>query len=152
MPRAAHDRDRHVAWLVAGAVALSIADWIATWLLIDQTAEGTKQVAGLSEGNLRALQNPGTGLLLLALGVAWRRYSSRLGDVGTLGFGLTALALAIVLVGNIVEFGLWGEGPLDTQDPGAAIFFTGLLVLPLGVVLVAVAAARTAWRRARRQV
>lgn len=144
------DRDRRGARLIAAAVLLACADWIATWLLIDQTAEGTREVAGLSEGNLRALQNPGTLFLLLALRAAWRRYGSRLGELGTASFTITGLALAIVLVGNIVEFGLWGEGPLDSQDPGAAIFFSGLLVLTFGLVLLSLVVMRAAWERARR--
>jgi hypothetical protein len=145
------DRDRRGAWLIAGTVALAATDWIATWLLIDQTAEGTTEVAGLSEGNLRALQNPGTLLLLLSLRTGWRRYGARRGEFGTAGFTITALALVIVLVGNIVEFGLWGDGPLDSQDPGAAIFFSGLLVLAFGLVLLSQAVMRSAWRRTRRQ-
>jgi hypothetical protein len=144
-------RDRRVAWLIAAAVALAAADWIVTWLLIDHTAEGTREVTGLSEGNLRALQNPATLLLLLALRAGWQRYGSRLGELGTSGFTITALALAIVLVGNIVEFGLWGDGPLDSQDPGAAIFFSGLLVLTFGLVLLSLAVMRAAWERTRRQ-
>jgi hypothetical protein len=141
------DRDRRVAWLVAGPVLLGAADWIATWLLIGETAEGTREVVGLSEGNLRSLQNPGTLLLLLALRGAWRRYRPRRKELGTAAFAVTAIALAVVLLGNVVEFGLWGEGPLDSQDPGAAIFFTGLLVLPFGLVLLAMSLAGTAWRR-----
>ena len=145
------DRDRLVAWLLVAAAVFGAADWIATWLLIGETAEGTKEVAGLSEGNLRALQNPATVLLLLALRGTRRRYGPRLGELGRTSFAVTAIALAIVLVGNIVEFGLWGAGPFDSQDPGAAIFFTGLLFLMFGLMLLVMALAGTAWRRARRQ-
>jgi hypothetical protein len=144
-------RDRRGAWLIAGAVALAATDWIATWLLIGQTAEGTTDVAGLSEGNLRALQNPGALLLLLALRAAWRRYGARLGEMGTTGVAVTAVALVIVLVGNMVEFGLWGDGPLDSQDPGAAVFFSGLLILVFGLTLVSMAVMGSAWQRTRRR-
>jgi hypothetical protein len=143
------DGDRHLVWLVAVAVLLGAADWIATWLLIEETAVGTSQVAGLSEGNLRALQNPATVLLLLALSATWRHYASRRGELQAAALTVTALALAVVLVGNVVEFGLWGEGPLESQDPGAAIFFTGLLVLAVGLVLLAISAAAGWWRGRR---
>ena len=137
--------------LIAGAVALAAADWITTWLLIDETAQGTTEVGGLSEGNLRALQNPATVLLLLALRACWQRYGSRLGELGSTGHAVTALALSLVLVGNVVEFGLWGDGPLDSQDPGAAIFFSGLLFLCCGLALLALAAVRAAREQSRRR-
>jgi hypothetical protein len=53
-------------------------------------------------------------------------------------------------LGNIVEFGLWGNGPLDSQDPGAAIFFTGLLFTTFGLVMLVAAATRAVWHHARR--
>ena len=143
------DGERRNAWLVA-ALLLAVADWVVTWALIGETAQGTREVAGLSEGNLRALQNPGTLLMLLSLRAAWRRYRLSLGELGGGGFTVTAFALVVVLVGNLVEFGLWGEGPLDSQDPGAAIFFTGLLLLVFGVVMLAISAVGALLRRARR--
>lgn len=142
-------RGQRFLLLIVGALLVAIADWVATWLLIDETAQGTREVAGFSEGNLRALQNPVTVLVLLTFRPAWRRYGSRLAELGRAGFILTAFVLGVVLVGNIVEFGLWGEGPVNSQDPGAAIFFTGLLFLPFGVVLVAAAVARAVWRQTR---
>ena len=141
---------RRTTAVIAGVVSLAAADWIATWLLVDQTAQGTRKVIGLSEGNLRALQNPATLLLLLALRAAWQRRRSRLGELGAAAFAVTALALALVLVGNVVEFGLWGDGPLSSQDPGAAIFFSGLLVLTFGLALLCLAVMRAAWKRTRR--
>lgn len=142
------DGERRIAWPVA-ALLLAVADWVVTWVLIGETAEGTREVAGLSEGNLRALQNPGTLLMLLLLRGAWRRYRLGLGELGGGGFAVTAFALVVVLVGNLVEFGLWGEGLLDSQDPGAAIFFTGLLFLVFRVML-AMSAVGAPLRRARR--
>jgi len=107
-----------------------------TWLLIEETAEGTKKVSGLSEGNLRAFQNPGTLLILVAIAHVWRRFRLHLPDLARAGLVITFVALTLTLVGNIVEFGIWGEGPLDGQDPGAAIFFSGLYVLLLGLILL----------------
>jgi hypothetical protein len=63
---------------------------------------------------------------------------------------ITFLALTLTLVGNIVEFGIWGEGPLDSQDPGAAIFFSGLYVLLLGLILLLASGVYALWRHARR--
>ena len=144
------DRGGHLVWVIAVAVLAGATDWIVTWLLIGETAEGTRDVAGLSEGNLRALQNPGTVLLLLALSATRRHYGSRRGELEAAAFTVTALALAVVLVGNVVEFGLWGKAPLESQDPGAAIFFTGLMVLAVGLVLLAMSVT-AGWWRGRRQ-
>lgn len=129
--------------IVAGL--LGISGWIASWMLIEQTGEGTRNVGGLSEGNLRAIQNPATILLLIALSTTSQR--CRLVAVGKAGVVITTLALGVVLAGNVVEFGLWGQGPLDSQDPGAALFFTGLLVLAVGVLVLAAAALTAVLRR-----
>ena len=65
-------------------------------------------------------------------------------------FIITAVALAVVLAGNIVEFGIWGDGPVDSQDPGAAIFSSGLLILMFGLVFLRLAIVRSAWGRSGR--
>lgn len=76
----AHPGGRAI-WLLAAAVVIGAADWTITWLLIGETGEGTKKVAGLSEGNLRAIQNPGTLLMLVVVAYVRMRFGSRLSDL-----------------------------------------------------------------------
>jgi hypothetical protein len=136
-------------WLLV-LVVLGAANWAVTWFLIGETAEGARKVAGLSEGNLRAIQNPGTLLILIVIANAWGRFRLRLPALARLALAITFLALTLTLVGNVVEFGIWGEGPLDSQDPGAAIFFTGLYVLQFGLILLVVSGVYALCRYARR--
>jgi hypothetical protein len=62
----------------------------------------------------------------------------------------TFVALILTLVGNVVEFGIWGKGPFDSQDPGAAIFFSGLYLLMLGLGILVAAGVYTLWRHVHR--
>lgn len=137
-------------WFLAGTVVLAVADWAVTWSLITETDEGTREVAGLTEGNLRAIQNPGTLLFLLATGFAWRSVRIHLPGLATYALAGSFLALVIILVGNIVEFGIWGEGSIESQDPGAAIFFSGLYLLMLGLTLLLASGFHALFRHPRR--
>jgi hypothetical protein len=80
VPHSDHQNRRsgRAIWLLVAAAVLGSADWAMTWLLIVETAEGTREVGGLSEGNLRAFQNPGTLLILLAVAYVWASGSTYL--------------------------------------------------------------------------
>jgi hypothetical protein len=49
---------RRVAWLVVGGALLAAADWTATWLLIDETAEGTRKVGGSASATCAPSRTP----------------------------------------------------------------------------------------------
>ncbi len=115
--------------------AAGLLVWVLSWLANGQTEEGNVTYFGLTEGEWRALLNPGT--LLLALG-AW--YGLR----GAARW-LTLTGLGILLVGNVVEFGLRGE-PLWV-DGGWLIFLLGFLVTLAGTALAVVT---TVWRSVAR--
>src|SRR5919199_280025 len=89
--------------------------WIISWLLNSQTAEGNRAVLGFTEGNLRAILNLPLLLLLAGLLGHYRLHAGRAGKLGILGFGLTLLGMVLLLVGNVMEFGLAGD---PTDDRG----------------------------------
>ena len=115
--------------------AAGLLVWILSWLANGQTEEGNVTYLGLTEGEWRALLNPGT--VLLALG-AW--YGLR----GAARW-VTFTGLGIVLVGNVVEFGVWGDALW--VDGGWLIFLLGCLVTLAGLALALLS---TVWRSVAR--
>jgi hypothetical protein len=115
--------------------AAGLLVWTVSWLGNGQTEEGNVTSLGLTEGEWRALLNPGT--VLLALG-AW--YGLR----GAARW-LTLAGLGTALVGNVVEFGLWGDALW--VDGGWAIFLLGCLVTAVGLALALLS---TVWRSVAR--
>ena len=113
--------------------------WTISWLLNAQTAEGNRAVLGLTEGNLRAMLNLPVLLLLAGLVGLYRLHAGRCGKLGILGFGLTLLGMALLLVGNITEYGLLGD---PTDGRGWALIGFGFLVIPVGMLLFGIAVIR----------
>jgi hypothetical protein len=116
-------------------VAAGLLVWVLSWLANGQTEEGNVTYLGLTEGEWRALLNPGT--VLLALG-AW--YGLR----GAARW-VTLMGLGIVLAGNVVEFGVWGDALW--VDGGWLIFLLGCLVTLAGLALALLS---TVWRSVAR--
>ena len=111
--------------------------WTASWLLnvslTDSSGEGTR--LGFTEGNARAILNP--AILLIVVGVlAFKRHLERHPSVS--GAGRAALAtsagLLLLLTGNLMEFGAYGTSPIESEDPGFAVFSLGLLITLIGHV------------------
>src|SRR5919199_7027849 len=106
--------------------------WTISWLLNTQTAEGNRVVISFTEGNLRAMLNLPLLLLLAGLLGLYRLHAGRFGKLGILGFGLTLLGMALLLVGNVMEFGLAGA---PTDDRGWVVVVLSCLVIPVGMLL-----------------
>ena len=115
--------------------AAGLLVWALSWLANGQTEEGNVTYLGLTEGEWRALLNPGT--VLLALG-AW--YGLR----GAARW-VTLTGLGIVLVGNVVEFGVRGDALW--VDGGWLIFLLGCVVTLAGLALALLS---TVWRSVAR--
>ena len=100
--------------------------WTASWLLnvslTDSSGEGTR--LGFTEGNARALLNPAVPLIIIGV-LAFQHCLERRPSVS--GAGGTALAtivgLLLVLTGNLLEFGVYGTSPVESEDPGFAVFY-----------------------------
>ncbi len=113
--------------------------WTISWLLNSQTAEGNRAVLGFTEGNLRAMLNLPLLLLLAGLVGLYRLHAGRCGKLGVLGFGLTLLGMALLLVGNVTEYGLLGD---PTDGRGWALIGFSFLVIPVGMLLFGIAVIR----------
>lgn len=130
---------RRALSLAAAAVGLPL--FAVTWEFAGgRTEQGTKDYLGLSEGEWRALLNVALVLLLLAI---WPLRRSA-GQPTRLGFQLAALGLVVMLVANLIEFGLWGRG--INEEVGAAFLLPSFLFLFAGALLLAAGALR-AWIR-----
>ena len=111
--------------------------WTASWLLnvslTDSSGEGTR--LGFTEGNARSILNP--AILLIIVGVlAFRRcLERRPGVSGASGAALaTIVGLLLLFTGNLLEFGAYGTSPIESEDPGFAVFSLGLLITLIGHV------------------
>lgn len=107
--------------------------WVVSWLLESQTAEGNRAVLGLTEGNYRAILNP--TLLLIALGLfgLYRVHKSRLNTLGLIGFWVTGMSLTAWLIGNVLEFGLFG---VLFWPYGWGVVLVATLGISIGLVLL----------------
>jgi hypothetical protein len=128
------------------------AMWTASWILADSTADGTRDVFGLSERGWRTvLLNP--AMLLCMAGVVGfhAKQTGRSGSIGKSGFAICLLGLGTMLLGNIIEFWV-SELFYGTQQPGWAVFWCGLLLLPIGLLLLGIGTLKarvfSGWRRA----
>ena len=125
------------------------AIWLVSWICNGQTEDGAVAFLGLSEWGWRRLLDPATLLLMTGLLGFHVGRRQRYGKLGLVAFATTEFGLAVVLIGNVIEF--WIGGLLYMDVPGAfepsdhvgwAVFLAGLLVVLIGLVLVGVASAR----------
>lgn len=94
---------------------------------------------GLTEGQARALLNPG---LLLLLPVAWvfhKAQAGRDGNLGIAGVWLQTLGLLLLLLGNFLEYGWWDN---RITVLGFAVMAVGVLPLTAGWFLSGTSALR----------
>jgi hypothetical protein len=116
--------------------AAGLLVWVLSWLGNRQTEEGSVTYLGLTEGEWRSLLNPGAVLLALGAWYGLRGAARR----------VTLTGLGIVLVGNVVEFGVWGDG--SWVDGGWLIFLLGCLVTLAGLALALLSTVRRSVARA----
>jgi hypothetical protein len=117
------------------ASALGVVLFVLLWLANGQTEEGNVAYLGLEEGDWRALLNP---VLAVWLVTAWA-WRMRLRGLARAGAVVLALGLALALVGNVLEFGFFGEaflGSGPSWDGGWIPYLLGTLVAAVGLVLV----------------
>jgi hypothetical protein len=126
-------------WL-SGAGALGAVLWLVTWDLSQQVnLEINRGPGGLTEGQIRALLNPG---LVLLLPLAWglrRAQAGRDGQAGLFGAWITTAGLLLQLIGNFLEYGWWDNG---VTEWGWALLTLGFLPLTAGWLLLGIAALR----------
>jgi len=111
-------------------------------------AESTK-VLGLTESAYGRMNT--ASLLLLTAGLAGlylhTRQAARFGRLGVAGFVLAFIGVALMVLGNVIEWWIsdlmFADVPLGEFKPGThagwGIFLIGLCVLSVGLVLVGIA-------------
>ena len=122
--------------LSGSAVMFAGVVWVVSWLLNSQTADGNRAVLGLTEGNYRAILNPTLFLLVLGLFGLYQVHKSRLSTLGLIGFWVTGLSLTAWLIGNILEFGLFGVYWLP--DVGWIVIVVATIGMSIGLVLLGI--------------
>jgi hypothetical protein len=126
--------------------------WVVTGVLVGFTGGGGTR----AEAVLRTvLLNPALLLLILGLMGFYERQAKRSGRLGAAGFAICLLGTGIMLLGNISEIWVYKYlyGILEARwSPGWRAMGLGLMILPVGFVLLGIATFRagvfTAWRRA----
>jgi hypothetical protein len=120
-----------------GSIALIVGGlvWTISWFMSGLRDDA---VLGLEEGRWRALLNPALVLLAGGIWVYYMRLASAAAGLGLLATAIVELGLVGMLVGNVLEFGLLGEGflaePPDLFVPAALVTIAGLLLLGVAIV------------------
>ena len=127
-------------------LVLGSAIWLVSWVLNAQTADGSMAVLGLSERGWRRLLDPGTLFLMGGLLGFHIRKRQSYGKLGLAGYVTTQVGLAVVLIGNAIEFwiGEWlyvdRPGEFEPTDHiGWAVFLLGIVLTLVGSLLLGVA-------------
>lgn len=126
--------------VLAGAIGLAGIAWAVAWGFNAQAAEGSRAVLGLAEGEWRAVLNPALGVLLIGALTSLPTRS----PAGAAQSGASVLilaGLALILFGNVAEFGLLGDRQ-PTADLGWSAFAAGALLAATGVGALAAAMIR----------
>ena len=134
------------------AAMLGGAMWMASWILVSFTEEGTRAVLGLSERGWRTLLlNPAMLFFVAGLVGFHRKQRERSGRLGKMGFVVGLLAVVMMLLGNVAEFWVF-ELFYGTQQPGWAMMGVGFMMLPIALLLFGLATVKarvfSGWRRA----
>ena len=130
--------------------------WTASWILNGLTEDGTRTVLGLSEGGHRRITNAALLLFMVGLVGFHKRQAGRSGKLGTRGLIVALVGCALMIVGNVFEFGLIGsisDRERHVMAMGSLIFGFGLIVIvPTGLVLFGVGVIKAnvlpSWSRA----
>ena len=146
---------RLIRW--SGLLAiLGGAIWTAAWILNGLTEDGTRTVLELSEGGYRRITNAALLLFMVGLVGFHKRQAGRSGKLGTRGLIVALVGCALMIIGNVFEFGLIGGIP-DGERPGMMmgwiIFALGLIfIVPMGLVVFGVGVIKAkvlpSWSRA----
>ncbi len=126
--------------------------WVVTGVLVGFTGGGGTR----AEAVLRTvLLNPALVLLIAGLMGFHERQAKRSGRFGAAGFAVCLLGAGTMLLGNITEIWVYKYlyGILEARwTPGWRAMGIGLMILPVGFLLLGIATLRagvfTAWRRA----
>ncbi len=130
--------------------------WIASWILNGLTEDASRTVLGLSEGGYRRITNAALLLFMVGLVGFHKRQAGRSGKLGTTGLIVALVGCALMIIGNVFEFGLIGSIP-DGERPGMmmgwGIFLLGLIfIVPTGLLLFGIGVIKAnvlpSWSRA----
>lgn len=126
--------------------------WTASWILNGFTSDGTRAILGLSEGGYRRITNAALLLFMVGLVGYYKRQVGRSGKLGMTGLVVALVGCALMIIGNIFEFGLIGSAQ-ERPGIGWEMFILALfLVVPAGLVLFGVGVIKAkvlpSWRRA----
>ena len=115
---------------------LGAAVWLTSWILKGFTRDGSVAVLGLSERGWRTVANAALLSFIGGLAGLAAAHASRAGKVAIVGFLTTQLGLVAMLAGNVIEFWV-------AADPGGFIVLLGLLVQPIGLILLGIPVSKT---------
>lgn len=134
-----------VRWSAIVAAVLGGSLWTVSWLLnVSLTnSSGEETRLGFSEGEARALLNPAIVLFAFCVVALRQRFASPVSAQGTLAPALAIAGLALMLLGNLMEFGFVGSSPIESEDPGFFVFTLGLLATAGGLATLALFAIRS---------
>ena len=121
---------RLIRWTGLAAM-LGAAVWWTSWILNGFTRDGTVAVLGFSERGWRTVANAALLSFIGGLAGLAAAHPSRAGRVAIVGFLTTLLGLVAMLAGNVIEFWV-------AADPGWLMFLFGLLVQPIGLILLGI--------------
>ena len=126
--------------------------WTVSWALNVAQQDDPDPLLGLGEGNLRAFLNPAVLLIMPGVLALRSRHGGPRGTSAGAGAAAAELGLALVLAGNIVEFGLYGNQIFEREDPGFFAFTVGVIVTAYGLAVLAVGVVRAKVLQAKRSV
>jgi len=69
--------------------------------------------------------------------VLYQRLGSQANGNGVRATALAIAGLGLMLAGNVMEFGLVGTSPIESEDPGFFVFTLGLLATAGGLAVLA---------------
>jgi hypothetical protein len=118
--------------LIAGGIV-----WAVSWFMVVFAED---EVLGLSEGAWRALLNPALVALMFGAWIFYVRLGSAAAGLGLVAAALVELGLLGMLVGNVMEYGLTGDG---YTEAGWDVFVPAVLATMLGLLVLGVAIVRT---------
>jgi len=147
MPAARLSKWSGIASMLGGVL------WTVLELLSDSAWDRT--IFGLTYEDYNRLKPIPLLLVLAGLAAFYARQEGRSGRLGRTGFGVACFGLALLLVGNIVEFWIGGGirvGDKAISTTGWNLVLIGVPLLAVGMVLLGSATLRakifSGWKRA----